>query len=70
MWGINISTIRQMLGLKPRMAKEESYMLYQKLCDEVFGAGNVTIKQAPDNNVIGTFKYLDDYIEFKKNFRN
>lgn len=69
MWGINISTIRQMLGLKPRMAKEESYVLYQKLCDEVFGAGNVTIKQAPDNNVIGTFKYLDDYIEFKKNFR-
>lgn len=69
MWGINISRIRQKLGMKPRMAREESYVLYQNLCDEVFGAGSVTIKQAPDNNVIGTFKYLDDYVEFKQNFR-
>lgn len=69
MWSINISTIRQVLGMKPRVVKEESYVLYQNLCDDVFGARSVTIKRAPDNNVIGAFRYLDDFTEFKKNFR-
>lgn len=64
-----ISTIRQYLGMKPRMAKENAYVLYQQLCDEVFGAGVIQIKPAPSNNVIGTLRHLDDFHEFKKNFK-
>ena len=30
-----LSRIRLYLGMKPRMAKEEAYVLYQQLCDEV-----------------------------------
>ena len=55
--------------MKPRMAKEEAYVLYQQLCDEVFGKGSVQIKPAPTNNVIGTLRHLDDFLEFKKNFK-
>ena len=55
--------------MKPRMAKEEAYVLYQQLCDEVFGKGAVQIKSAPTNNVIGTLRHLDDFLEFKKNFK-
>lgn len=51
------------------MAKEEAYVLYQQLCDEVFGKGSVQIKPAPTNNVIGTLRHLDDFLEFKKNFK-
>ena len=52
------------------MAKEEAYVLYQQLCDEVFGARALQIKQVPSNNVIGTLRHLDDYDVFKKNFKN
>lgn len=69
MWKCNISKIRHAFGMKPRMSKVESYLLYQKLCDEVFGVGTVRIKPAPENTVIGAFKYLDVFVEFKKNFR-
>ena len=55
--------------MKPRRVKEDSYVLYQNLCDEIFGIGVITIKAAPANNVIGTFNYLDDYKEFKENFK-
>lgn len=64
-----LSRIRLYLGMKPRMAKEEAYVLYQQLCDEVFGVGAIQIKPAPSNNVIGTLRHLDDFHEFKKNFR-
>ena len=30
------------------------WCLYQQLVDEVFGKGKITIKEAKDNNVIGT----------------
>lgn len=43
--------------------------LYQQLVDEVFGKGEITIKQAKDTNVIGTLKYIDDFQEFKENFK-
>ena len=68
MWGRVISNIRQRLGMKPRIATEESYLLYQNLCDNVFGVGVVKIKPASSNNIIGTLNYLDDYTEFKENF--
>lgn len=55
---------------KPRVATEEAYVLYQQLCDRVFGKGAISIKPAPSNNVIGAFRYLDEYMEFKKNFEN
>ena len=45
------------------------WCLYQQLVDEVFGKGKITIKKAKDNNVIGTLKYLDDFQEFKENFK-
>ncbi len=62
--------IRKLLGMKPRMSREDAYILYQHLCDDVFGKGAVQIKEAPSNNVIGTLRYLDDYLEFKRNFKN
>ena len=68
MWGI-ITKIRQYLGMKPRIARENAYVLYQQLCDEVFGAGAIQIKASPSNNVIGTLRHLDDFSEFKKNFK-
>lgn len=49
--------------MKPRIATEESYLLYQNLCDNVFGVGVVKIKPASSNNIIGTLNYLDDYTE-------
>lgn len=64
-----ITIIRNIFNMEPRKAKEEAYVLYQQLCDEVFGAGAVQIKQAPSNNVIGTLCHLDDFHEFKKNFK-
>jgi len=54
MWGRVISNIRQRLRMKPRIATEESYLLYQNLCDNVFGVGVVKIKPASSNNIIGT----------------
>ena len=56
--------------MNPKVSNEESYVLYQHLCDEVFSDGSVVIKPSPSNNVIGTLRYLEDYIEFKKNFKN
>lgn len=64
-----ISKIRKYLGMQPRIVKDEAYVLYQQLCDEVYGAGAVQIKPAPSNNVIGTLRHLDDFNEFKKNFK-
>lgn len=55
--------------MNPRMAKEEAYVLYQQLCDDVFGAGVVQIKPVPTNNVMGTLKHMDEFLEFKKNFK-
>lgn len=45
-------------------------MLYQQLCDEVFGAGVIKIQSAPSNKVIGALKFLDDFLEFKKNYKS
>lgn len=64
-----ISKIRKYLGMQPRIVEDEAYVLYQQLCDEVYGAGTVQIKPAPSNNVIGTLRHLDDFNEFKKNFK-
>lgn len=55
--------------MQPRIVKDEAYVLYQQLCDEVYGAGAVQIKLAPSNNIIGTLRHLDDFNEFKKNFK-
>ena len=61
--------IRNWLGMKPRRTKEEAYVLYQRLCDEIFGKGVIQIKPVPPNNVIGTLCFLDDFLEFKHNFK-
>ena len=61
--------IRNWLGMKSRKATEDAYILYQKLCDEIFGVGTIKIKQAPSNNVIGTLCHLDDFLVFKENFK-
>ncbi len=45
------------------------WKLYQQLVDEVFGKGKITIKEVKDTNVIGTLKYIDDFQEFKANFK-
>lgn len=55
--------------MEPRKAKEDAYVLYQQLCDDVFGVGAVQIKPSPSNNVIGTLCHLDDFHVFKKNFK-
>jgi len=55
--------------MKPRKTKEEAYVLYQRLCDEIFGKGVIQIKPVPPNNVIGTLCFLDDFLEFKHNFK-
>jgi len=69
MWRRLLLRIKHLIGMKPRMAKEEAYVLYQQLCDEVYGKGAIQIKPAPTNNVIGTLRHLDDFFEFKKNFK-
>lgn len=46
------------------------YKLYQDMVDRIFGVGSINIKPNKDNNVIGTLKYKDDYLVFKKNFEN
>lgn len=50
--------------------KTPSYQLYQDFADKIFGVGKINIKSNNDNNVIGTLKYADDYLVFKKNFGN
>ena len=52
-----------------KLSKEKDYVLYQQICDEIFGEGTVKIKPASSNNVIGTFKYIDDYSNFIQNFK-
>lgn len=69
MWRRLLLRIKHLIGMKPRMAKEEAYVLYQQLCDEVYGKGAIQIKPAPTNIVIGTLRHLDDFFEFKKNFK-
>lgn len=69
MYSVFLSKLRSLLGMKPRMAKEEAYILYQLLCDEIFGSGAIKIKPAQSNLVIGTLCHLDDFLEFKKNFK-
>ena len=56
-------------NMTTRMAKEDAFTLYQQLCDEVFGAGAVQIKQAPSNPVTGALRHLDDFNMFKMNFK-
>lgn len=56
--------------MKPSISTEEAYVLYQQMCDDVFGNGVIEIKPAPSNNIIGTLRHLDDFLEFKKNFKN
>ena len=55
--------------MKPKIAVEEPWVLYQNLVDEIFGKGVVVIKDLPSSCIIGTLKYLDDYIVFKDCFR-
>lgn len=54
--------------MNPKVSNEESYVLYQHLCDEVFGDGSVVIKPSSSNNVIGTLRYLEYDAEFQKPF--
>jgi len=59
-----------LLHMVPSKHVEEPYVLFQNLCNEVFGVNIVPIKPAPSNNIIGTLCYKDEYIEFKKNLKN
>ncbi len=60
---------RRLFPMETKSTKEEAYVLYQRLVDEVFGANTIVIKPAPSNNVIGTLCYLEEYKEFKRNFK-
>lgn len=46
------------------------WMLYQQLVDEVFGQNKIKIKKAKNNNVIGTLKYIDEFLDFQTNFKS
>lgn len=54
----------------PQKIEANCCELYQQLCDKVFGKGTVAIKiTKKDNNVIGTLKYISEFVNFRKNFQ-
>ena len=44
-----------------RLWDEELYVLYQEVCDEVFGEGAVEIKPAEPSHAITSFGFVDDF---------
>lgn len=55
---------------KQKILSTEPYILYQNFIDDIFGKDEVKIKPAESNPIIGTFKFIDEFQEFKKNFKN
>lgn len=53
--------------MKETVLTTPCYQLYQDLVNRIFGDDVIAIKQDEDNIIIGTLKYVNCYLEFKKN---